>query len=949
MSDNADEKTKKLMNIDINFFYGSVGKYRRNSETFDVNPETNEKTKFTMFDNNNSLLNLATLLEIGKLKINNKEIGINVKTISYNEWRGESSDGGSSISWNNPPLDFPEQYLKGKRIKFKCLMCNGNDKHTEDCTFQNKNTLICDGEWVAENMGRLNLIEYSNENGVIEYNRIPGNSINQSKTSPKVFQRIELTIEENGNNYFFHVYDFERLRFTHVPIEEDWRGKAKMFIHYLNFRGENILLEPILFEERYSFISQITENERLINKNDTNIGLKIDITKMNTDTSFVKNYQTKYGAQVNYTVLRDTKYYSFKQVFFDCVLGEKIEENKRVRYQNVFNSIGEIVKQKLLKFWQKKRTSVSKTIQSYENIFDLPFVEISTVIHNTGSIQRFYTTETFEGLYLNILFIDCIGYYDGGKGKEFYEKNQEKIEKVNKMVADMFSKCFQFEKIIKNNPEKIDVDFDKFIQEKMIQYDNHERNLTSFKKYTKNNKEPPIPVRNTQPFARGLEPYSFKGRVLYKDSIINYKGKLDRNTGLYYPICIAKTKKNLKEYISALIQGFPKDETEAELYGIDWNNGNPKDNQSGIKTIYEPNGRVIKPLGNIDLNKFKECVTRKSLKYEESSEATEKKFTFLKPLTIEKLFTISGRKIRAQSIPEKSLIAYCNEGTVYYRLEGEILKIPINCNKDGHGYIHNKTFVATDYNNCECKKNILQYCEEELNKSLKDKKIYKLLFFTEEGEGFYWSSKGYPELKCNVDINSVKNLYNVYLKDEDNKTFQVKPNTEKGPKHSTLKEFPRYFFYQTELISKLKSTLQIDFRGENILVNGVYNDFGQIYQGKPFDQTNIVNKELYQNIIKNNLNNNLDLEAILRCFKRKNIENFIKIVSPVNLNFFKINTIFVNKKLKKINIPFSTQEILGEKISDFTKQFIDKEITLFEKSAVFFYDEDDTIKFFYAE
>ena len=224
-----------------------------------------------------------------------------------------------------------------------------------------------------------------------------------------------------------------------------------------------------------------------------------------------------------------------------------------------------------------------------------------------------------------------------------------------------------------------------------------------------------------------------------------------------------------------------------------------------------------------------------------------------------------------------------------------------------------------------------------------------MLFFTEEGEGFYWSSKGYPELKCNVDINSVKNLYNVYLKDEDNKTFQVKPNTEKGPKHSTLKEFPRYFFYQTELISKLKSTLQIDFRGENILVNGVYNDFGQIYQGKPFDQTNIVNKELYQNIIKNNLNNNLDLEAILRCFKRKNIENFIKIVSPVNLNFFKINTIFVNKKLKKINIPFSTQEILGEKISDFTKQFIDKEITLFEKSAVFFYDEDDTIKFFYAE
>ena len=93
-----------------------------------------------------------------------------------------------------------------------------------------------------------------------------------------------------------------------------------------------------------------------------------------------------------------------------------------------------------------------------------------------------------------------------------------------------------------------------------------------------------------------------------------------------------------------------------------------------------------------------------------------------------------------------------------------------------------------NYDDCACKKDILQYCEKELNKSLKNKKIYKLLFFTREGEGFYWSSKGYPELKCSVDINQVRNLYNVYLKDENNEIFQVQPNEEKGKKHFEKKQ-----------------------------------------------------------------------------------------------------------------------------------------------------------------
>ena len=71
------------MNIELNFFYGSVGKYRRHSETFTVDPDTREKTKFTMFQNNNTMLDLAQSL-VTEFQT------INVKSISYKEWKGES-------------------------------------------------------------------------------------------------------------------------------------------------------------------------------------------------------------------------------------------------------------------------------------------------------------------------------------------------------------------------------------------------------------------------------------------------------------------------------------------------------------------------------------------------------------------------------------------------------------------------------------------------------------------------------------------------------------------------------------------------------------------------------------------------------------------------------------------------------------------------------------------
>ena len=48
------------MNIDVNFFYGSINKYRRNREKIlEKNPETGEITLDTMLKDNKTLFDLA--------------------------------------------------------------------------------------------------------------------------------------------------------------------------------------------------------------------------------------------------------------------------------------------------------------------------------------------------------------------------------------------------------------------------------------------------------------------------------------------------------------------------------------------------------------------------------------------------------------------------------------------------------------------------------------------------------------------------------------------------------------------------------------------------------------------------------------------------------------------------------------------------------------------------
>jgi len=85
--------------------------------------------------------------------------------------------------------------------------------------------------------------------------------------------------------------------------------------------------------------------------------------------------------------------------------------------------------------------------------------------------------------------------------------------------------------------------------------------------------------KDPRPGYPGLRPipYSFQGQCPESRQYIDAIGVLG-NDGLYYPCCSAKTKKSEEDYKNYLIEGFPKNATEARKYGVN----SIEDTKSGI-------------------------------------------------------------------------------------------------------------------------------------------------------------------------------------------------------------------------------------------------------------------------------------------------------------------------------------------------------------------------------
>ena len=966
------------MIIDINFFYGGIGKYRRHREL--QQKEDGITTKLTMFIEGYNLLDLAKRLKLVD----------NVEEISYQEYTPERLNvEGRTIFWYNPSKQYPEKTFNEIPVQFECPYCNSNDDgtgHHEECEYQNKNTLICKNEWVVDNIQALENANLIDSDNTVKYISLPNCEIREKR--PTIVNRITIK-KRYGNSYaYFHIYDNLRIRIEKLPFTTDWKDDANWIINYLNKDGKNLFDEDLYFDEEFSFVSQILENKRLFDKNDKHLGIKVDSKKISN--SQITQFKTRLGEENKYDVNVTRQYFSFEDVFLKG-LEEKMKnysDKDNKRYGKYFKEVKVLIKKSLAKSFSEKKTGFERNPDFYDLIFKQNFIELKEIIHSTGAIQRFYKTLTFEDKYLNILFIDCANELElkVKEGKQKKAGADEVFEERKDKFIKSFVENFKLEKYYQQRIQMTNLEeLDTYI------ISNREIKIKSVKHCLKLDKEPPISDKKQQPFNRGLFPYSFKGRVLYPNTVLDHIGF--QKDGLYYPYCKMAKPKPLKKYIKALIQGFPKDMEEAKKYGIDWDEEKgwvdeksavlPKcEIKKGIFIKVEKNGRVIKPLGKIDIEKFKEkfeeCAKEKSSQLDRSEEVNNVEFSFLRPLTIDTLFTISNKKIAAQVIPEESLIAYCYDKKVYYMFKGKTLKAPYDCKENGHGYIHNKKFFPMDYHKCECKENILQYCESRINRSLLEHKIKKILIFT-ESEGFYWNNNGYKELMCNVNIKSdKKSLYKIEIKDENNEPFpiQLAPSTKvkiRKNLRSTLKEFPRNFFYEYDLIKKntqlekqRNKKYKSPFGFNEVLVNGVYNDFGKLYWGTPlnrvgrkkagYDSINTneqdLKKEDYKQKIQRMITNKgLNEKYIKSCFRRKNIENFIKIANPIEIDFFIKSSTLFNLKLKifKINVPFSNEENLKRKISNFTRQFIDKTIDNFDQSAVIFYDNGNSINYHYSQ
>ena len=255
------------MIIDINFFYGGVGKYRRNRAT-KYKTEENITIKDTMFIEGNTLFSLAERLQLID----------RVEEISYQEYSGENTfNEGNAIFFHKPPKKFPEKKFNGIPIQFDCPFCNNNGiGHGEGCRSQNKELLICHSDWVYKNRQALTNAGLIDRHGIVLYTKF-SNEFQDKR--PTVVNRITIKRKYGDSYAYFHIYDNHRIRIEKLPFTTNWKNDARWIIKYLQRHGGDLFNEELYFDEEFSFVSQIVENKRLFDKNDNSLKINIDSTK----------------------------------------------------------------------------------------------------------------------------------------------------------------------------------------------------------------------------------------------------------------------------------------------------------------------------------------------------------------------------------------------------------------------------------------------------------------------------------------------------------------------------------------------------------------------------------------------------------------------------------------------------------------------------------------------
>lgn len=928
--------TEYRSEIFINFLKASVKKTERN-KVDDVDDLKQLK---------NSFEKIVKAIEKGgimKTKINEFNI-IKINYIAQNFYDSNESKR-KQIEYHEPPLKFPN------KTGYKCVACESKETgHQKGCLKQLEDLLVVDKDYLKEKYKKSEiLMEKSKLEDLLKKEFIFNCDISGNiKIKDHVFNRLTITVQEDNEKEFnIEIYSYFFIKVFGIHLKKNnnllnWEDKAESIIEFINNLKDsngNVILNEYVdkqkFDEDSSFIQNIRIYYREVEKDNLNFNIRLNLEaiKKQLKENLEKNLFIVYNDTGKNKNIQITKYYEYNE--------------KQFEYLN-----------------------------EARNFLDLDegnknFCEATFYIFLGGGMNVLLTEKADDkGIYNNILLK--------------YTDIKDKIPTL--------SSCIKYIDQLKKEITKIVFPKDEPLSLIFIQ--GTEKLKNSVKHLTWDSKEPAAsdeeirctsPLGSIKDFMRGIVPYGFKyGELVYPDHCLDFRGKKigykNRTTGeiihKYYPVTTNKTKSTDlvgHKHIYAKLVGFPKDEDEAEKWGIKWNNGwekneignfikIPEDTSSAIAKGNPGWSRVIKPLLNeeerkkitnklnnknlsrndlksIFLNSIKEkeykkiinCVMKK-LGVPNDGEFTEEIIKdFPKPLTIENLLKICNTDVCLKIIPKNAIITCIKNRKMYFSYEDEYTPFKLYKRKSEEensiGYIYKKEFIPLKFE--KKTNNVLNECIRILKKEDK-----QLIFMTKEKGCYYWSSKGYGEINCECRLNHSKKI-------------EIKINGEYEQIVKDKEIFP-LIKYNNKGITEIEKFSPID-KMKEIRVRGKYNNFGQIYPGKVMKK---ISKDEMDELLKKMKEldlKNLKVGDVEKKLEDNNFKNFLHTQHPITRFFFTQTANVCERIICKYKFPFTQQEPFKSKIKDYFNELLNKKNLVNDSdSLILFYDgSDGNIQYFY--
>ena len=526
--------------------------------------------------------------------------------LTYNE-RVSSDDTSFSTSYNRPPLGPIENFCY-------CSYCSNiaPQYHTIECSFPEKKSLFLTMKGIYYYVIQARNPDFSDK--LMEFRKAwLDNELTQQQLNEFLLVPNSVKISNNNDSEKIPLND----KLTKVQYFDvvKLRGPTKLEYTTATQKFSN----AIMLSYEYSVQDPNTDNNEEVSKktsiriykngliNLINVpGSKyqreilykslIDrINQSSDDTINIDNFNREVIKFVNdeydeYTIIDDASYiHSVNSQFSMWKIKDKylIDLNKLSDLISPFNSSGKIVSGEF--------TTVSNLINSNKQIIKLEYLNDSVYIVNwEHSLGKLTKTQSMSREEIKCIILPTDGikislqiHKHGTFQMSMSYCNASDLK--NSICTKIIDKSdnplnFEYFEVVKRIFVGIFTDISS-ITSSNIEYSEEE---TGMIRNTVTGNAPPNKPGTSTAVCRNKDPrpgypsprpipYSFHGQCPETRQYIDPIGILG-NDGLYYPCCAAKTKKSEEEYRDYLINGFPKNLSDARKYGV----SSTEDTKSGI-------------------------------------------------------------------------------------------------------------------------------------------------------------------------------------------------------------------------------------------------------------------------------------------------------------------------------------------------------------------------------